>query len=137
MAAYRGKQLTINAVQVNANTLNFIIQNYEGYTVSNGVLHDKNGSLISNDMWLVKLGDGSIKKFSNELFHTLFEPLTYKLSDLGGYDKGIRRKSWEENMHLKKAKWGFLLCEGDTEVEPYTFTEEDFLADDWVYADED
>lgn len=137
MSAYEGKSIVIDAVQVTATNKEDIARSF-GFTVSGGNLYNDKGAIVNTGVWVCRLNDGTIKQFTDELFNKLFskiEPPTYKLSDIPDFANDIQRKGWV-GLYLRNMGYCFVQCDEEGIVGPYTFTADDFAADDWMIKED-
>ena len=137
MSAYESNSNGIEAVQFTEQNKADVAKRF-GFTMTEeGRVKNSTGVLINMGMWACRFGDGTVKVFTDEMFQLLFhkvEPPTYKLSDIPELGVPIKRKGWTDQ-YLKNEGYCFAMCDSAGPITPYTFTEEDFLADDWMLVE--
>lgn len=132
MATYEGNANVVESMLVTSENLAEVSKVF-GFTLRDGQLFDQRGTLVNTGVWVVKFADGAINLFTDQIFKRLFkkiEPPKYKLSDIPDFSRDIKRSTWGD-IYLRNEGCCFIEYDQDGAVVPYTFTAEDFIADDW------
>lgn len=136
MKEYKLKDLSVKALKYDGTNASEIASTFAGFESVNGVLKDKNGTIVSNGQWVIEFDGGFTKIMTDLLFQHLFDevlPPKYTLAGIADIKNcKLRRASWNENCYIHYFSSVFFLNVGSDEETPYNLSADDLQADDWM-----